>query len=115
MSGDSDSDPFDDPAWQRYAKQAREKLAPMIKDSAITVSVYSGGDPDPRMAIELGYMILLDKPIIAVVTPGAEVPGKLAIVADEIVELALDDPSFATRLQDAMTRVMTKREQEDKQ
>lgn len=114
MSGDSDSDPFDDPAWQRYAKHARDELAPMIKDSAITMSVFSG-KIDPKMAIELGYMVLLDKPIIAVVTPGAEVPGKLAIVADEIVELAIDDPSFATRLQDAMTRVMTKREQEDKQ
>lgn len=110
---DKDSDPFDDPVWRDYAKHAREELAPMIKDSAITVSVYTGsGDPSPKMAIELGYMILLDKPIIAVVTPGCRVPGKLAVVADEIVELALDDPSFPQRLQDAMARVMAKQKED---
>lgn len=111
MSGDRDSDPFDDPAWLEYAQQAREKLEPMVKDSAIAMSVYSG-KIDPKMAIELGYMIMLDKPIIAVVTPGVKVPNKLAVVADEIVELALDDPSFAQRLQDAMTRVMAKNKED---
>lgn len=108
MNEDKDSDPFDDPVWKAYAKQAREKLAPMIEDSAITVSVYSGAEVDPKMAIETGYMVLLDKPIIAVVTPGCKVPGKLALVADEIVEMALDDPTFPKRLQAAMARVMAK-------
>lgn len=107
-------DPFDDPAWLEYAQHARDNLEPMIKDSAVTMSFFDG-KIEPRMALELGYMVLLDKPIIAVVTPGAEVPNRLAIVADEIVELALEDPSFPQRLQDAMTRVMAKREQEDKQ
>lgn len=107
-------DPFDDPAWERYAKQAREELAPMVEKSAIAVSVHSDGEISPRMAIEMGYMILMDKPIIAVVTPGVKVPSKLAMVADEIVELTLDDPSFAQRIQAAMTRVMAK-QQEEKQ
>lgn len=109
---DKDSDPFDDPVWLEYAQHAREELAPMMKDSAITLSIFSG-EIDPKMAIEMGYMILLDKPIIAVVTPGVKVPGKLAIVADEIVELSLGDESFPQRLQDAMARVMAKRKEEE--
>lgn len=110
-------DPFDAPEWLEYAQHAREELEPMIKDSAITMSFFDG-KIEPRMALELGYMLLLDKPIIAVVTSGVKVPGKLAVVADEIVELALDDPSFPERLQAAMTRVMDKQgnsNEEDKQ
>lgn len=105
-------DPFDDPVWEAYAKKAREQLAPMMADSAIAVSVYDGGEVDPKMAIETGYMVLMDKPIIAVVTPGCKVPGKLALVADEIVELSLDDGSFPERLQAAMARVAAKQEPE---
>ena len=107
-------DPFDDPAWKRYADQAREKLEPMVRDSHVAVSLY-GGEIDPKLAIEMGYMILLDKPIIAVVAPGSKAPDKLVQVADEIVELALDDPSFNERLMAAVGRVMAKQEQEGKQ
>lgn len=98
-------DPFDDPQWQEYARQAREKLEPMVRDSAVAVSIYTG-EVDPKMAIETGYMILLDKPIIAVVDPNAKMPKKLALVADAIVEGPIDDPSFSRRLNAAMSKIM---------
>ena len=66
-------DPFDSPEWQEYAQHVREELLPKIEESAIGVSLYNGA-LDPKLAIETGYLILLDKPIIAVVTPGAKVP-----------------------------------------
>lgn len=100
-------DPYDDPGWRRYARHAREKLEPMVADSAVCMSLYTG-KADPKMAIETGYMILLDKPIIAVVTPGAKVPLKLAKVADEIVEGDIGDPDFQERMQAAIDRVMRK-------
>jgi hypothetical protein len=97
-------DLWDDPGWKRYAQHARETLEPMVRDSAVAMSLYNG-KIDPKMAIETGYMILLDKPIIAVVSPGAKVPRKLALVADEIVEGELDDPDFADRMHAAIKRV----------
>lgn len=103
-------DPFDSPEWREYARSAREELVPKIADSAVAVSLYNG-TLDPKMAIETGYMILMDKPIIAIVTPGAKVPRKLALVADEIVELALDDPSFQERLGAAVLRVANKEQE----
>lgn len=103
-------DPFDDPEWKQYAEHVKKNLIPMIKKSAISVALFSGGDPDPKQAIELGYMILLDKPIIVSVLRGAKVPDNLVRVADEIVEADFDDPEgTAFRLRAAVKRVVDKR------
>ena len=101
---DSD-DPWRDPGWLEYAMHVRDELVPMVKGSAITMALLEGKDPDPKQACELGYMIMFDKPIIAVVTPGVKVPDKLVRVADEIVEGTLDDPDFQKRMMAAIERV----------
>ena len=103
-----DDDPWQDPGWLEYAMHARDELVPMIEGSAITLALL-GGKVDPKQACELGYMIMLDKPIIAVVMPGAKVPDKLVRVADEIVEGAdMNDPRFQKRLHAAIARVQKK-------
>ena len=105
----SRDDPWEDPGWRRYAQHCREMLEPMVADSAVCLSLVPPGNKvDPKFAVELGYMIMLDKPIIAVVRPGSRVPLKLAKVADEIVEGDIGDPDFEGRLHAAMNRV-TKR------
>jgi nucleoside 2-deoxyribosyltransferase len=101
-------DPWEDPGWLEYAKHDQEEMLPMLKGSAITLALL-GGDVDAKQACELGFMIMLDKPIIAVVVAGAKVPDKLIRVADEIVEGAdMNDPDFQKRLTDAITRVQAK-------
>jgi hypothetical protein len=47
-------------------------------------------DVDVKFAVELGLAIMLDKPILAVVQPGTEVPGRLRQVADAIIVTDLD-------------------------
>jgi hypothetical protein len=44
-----------------------------------------------KFALELGFSIMLDKPIIAVVGHGAKVPAKLVQVADSIIEMDPDE------------------------
>jgi nucleoside 2-deoxyribosyltransferase len=100
-----DRDPFANPKWERYAERVRRELIPMINDSAVTLSLVPSGKTDVKFAIELGFMIMLDKPIIAVVTPGTKVPAKLIAVADEIVEGEISDPDFQERLRAAIMRV----------
>ena len=110
-----DPDPWKDPGWLEYAEHVKAELIPMIKDSAVTLSIVpSDNKPDPKFAVELGYMIMLDKPIIAIVNPGSKVPLKLAKVADEIVEGAPGDPDFEKRLMAAMDRVRKKIEKRNK-
>lgn len=100
------SDIWDDPQWKAYAQHARDTLEPMVKDSAVAITIVPADNHvDPKLAIELGYMIMLDKPIIAVVNVGAKLPPKLVAIADEIVEGSIDDPDFQERLVAAMARV----------
>ena len=102
------NDPWQDPGWLEYAAHARDEVVPMIKGSAITLALM-GGEVDPKQACELGYMIMMDKPIIAVVLPGAKVPDKLVRIADEIVEgVDINDPEFQKRLHAAIARVQKK-------
>lgn len=103
-------DPWQDPGWLSYAEHVRKELIPMVEDSAVCLSLVPEEDwkVDVKMATEMGYMMLLDKPIIAIVTPGTRVPNKLALVADDIVEGLPGDPGFEDRFHTAMSRV-TKR------
>jgi len=79
-------DPFADPGWLAYADRALDELLPMMQSSRVCLSLVPKNGADVKFALELGFMIMLDKPIIAVVFPGAKVPAKLAMVADAIVE-----------------------------
>lgn len=90
-------DPFEDPEWVRFADDVRKNLIPQIKGSAVTMALCTVADPDPKQAIEIGYMVLLDKPIIAVVLPGAKVSNKLAGVADAIVKADMDNPDETSK------------------
>jgi hypothetical protein len=91
-------DPFDSDEWRRYAQHAVETLVPMLEDSVATVSLMpTNGEPDIKFALELGMSIMLEKPIIALVTPGGHVPRALALIADEIIEADLSKPEQVQR------------------
>ena len=92
-----------DPHFLMYAQHVRDELIPMIQGSAVTLSlVPPDNEIDVKFATELGYMIMMDKPIIAVVTRNCKVPAKLIQVSDAIVEGEIDDPDFKTRLAEAI-------------
>lgn len=95
------------PEFDAYAKRIRAELVPMIEDSACTVSIVPSGEVDIKFAVELGVSIMLDKPIIAVVAPGAKVPAKLVAVADRILEVDPSDPAAAsTRLNEVLEELL---------
>lgn len=103
-------DPFKTPQFRAYEKKVKKELIPMIEDSAVCLSLVPPDEDgevavDVKFAVELGFMIMLDKPIIAIVSPGRRVPNKLAIVADEIVEGDVGDPDFEERFKAAINRV----------
>ena len=77
-----------DRAWADYAESFRKQGLPKIMSSAVTLSIYSGDgtDFDVKQATELGAILLLDKPLILLTTPGATLPSRLAKAADVIIE-----------------------------
>lgn len=79
-------DPFESDDWKQFADRCINELVPKIDGSAMTISLVPNGPGDVKFAVELGFSIMMDKPIIAVVKPGMKVPSKLIAVADAIVE-----------------------------
>lgn len=93
----------DEAAWFAHVE---DELIPMITNSAITISLVPTGKADIKFAVELGLCIMLDKPIIAVVTPGRRIPDHLRRVADEIVEIAdIHSPIAQQQLTAAIKRI----------
>lgn len=76
--------------WDEFVDHFRRNALEGMMDSAFVASLVPKGEFDVKFALETGAAILLGKPIVAIVMPGAEVPGKLGLVADIIVEADLD-------------------------
>lgn len=79
-----------DPGWREWADQVRTDLLPKLEDTAAVLSLVPDGDGDVKFAVELGFSIMMDKPLILVVMPGRKVPERLARIAEAIVEADLD-------------------------
>jgi hypothetical protein len=78
-------------AWDEFVDHFRRTTLGGMQASAMVASFVPGRDEfDVRFATELGAAVLLDKPVLAVVMPGAPVPGKLRLVADVIVHADVD-------------------------
>lgn len=97
-----DEDPwegfFDAPENKEWVDHVKNELIPMIQRSGMTISLIPN-DPrnvDIKFAVELGLSIMLDKPIIAVVSPGVQIPNQLLKLAEHIVEWD-DEPTEASR------------------
>ena len=87
--------PFDrnDPDWQEFEKDVRQRLWPKLNDSEMALMLIprTAEQVDVKIAVELGLAILLDKPLIALVPAGATVPEHLVRCADRIVEFDLNN------------------------
>lgn len=79
-----------DPVFKSWAGRVRRELVPKLEDSSAVVSIVPSRGHDVKFAVELGLSIMMEKPIVAVVTPGMHIPRGLAKVADEIVEVDWD-------------------------
>lgn len=99
------TDPFDSPEVRAFLERAGRELAPKVRDSAVTMALWSG-DPDPKQAIEFGYMVLLDKPIVIVVIRGAKVPEKVVKVADAIIEWSDDQAVLSERIDQVVQELL---------
>jgi hypothetical protein len=109
MTDNTPMDPFDDPAARAWAQRVVDELIPVIRNSAAAISIIpeNAGIGDVKLAVELGLSMLLDKPIILAVVPGRRIPYRLARIADEIVEIDVQDQvSTARRVREAVGRVL---------
>jgi hypothetical protein len=102
-------DPFQGEEWDEFVRHVidgPESLTRKIYTSAVGISLVPKdvSAVDVQFAIELGFMIMFNKPIVAVVLPGAHVPEQLRKVA-RIVEADLNDPASSKRLAKALSEI----------
>lgn len=97
-------------ADDEFQRVVTEGLLPQMEGSHVCVTIVprSGADGiDAKFCVELGAMIMLDKPILAIVHPDLEVPQKLKLVADEILraDISTEYERIATVAQEFAERV----------
>ena len=98
-------DSWEGEEFQKFAKNARENLFPKVYESHVVIAFVPGKPEslDAKFAIELGAMVMFDKPILAFIQPGTKIPEKLSRVVDRFVELGdLNDPKEKKRLMDSV-------------
>lgn len=101
----SDENPFSTPEFKAYATRAMTELVPMMQGSALAVAMVPTGEVDVKFAIELGFMVMMDKPILVLCPPGKHISGKLRAIADEIVESEPGRPEFEELMMAAVRRL----------
>jgi hypothetical protein len=81
-------DIWQDRAWLELSENFRKNGLPKIMSSSIFLQIYSGDgtDFDVKQAMEMGAMLLLDKPLIIICPAGRKIPTRLARAADYIIE-----------------------------
>ena len=102
------SDPekdYDD--MREFRQVVSEGLVPRLEDSTVSVVIapYTTDENhqyDIKFAVELGLMILMDKPILTVQHPGTTVSKKLELVSDKIVHADIGTPEGHALLEEAM-------------
>lgn len=100
-------DPFDTTEFKRYARRVREDMVPKMLDSAYVMTIApNGGDADVKIAVEIGYAILLNKPLIVMKVPGRVHSEKLLRIADYVVEGDMDTEAGREAMYAQLERIM---------
>ena len=92
---------------KRLLKHFEKEVAANIYTSAIGLAICpkNADEIDAKICLEIGAMILLNKPIILCIPPGSEIPEKLAKVVDEFVEYKPNDNQCKKALVEAIHRM----------
>lgn len=95
-------DVLNEPSFRRFAEKWMRETAPLIRQSAYSIVVAPGESSlrDVKLAIEIGYSIMMDKPLIVMVPKGRRHHApKLMRIADKVIEADLSDPEDSARAQ----------------
>ena len=77
-------------AWETFVRSVRSDAMRKIDESAFVLQLVPRGEPDIKFCVELGLAVMYDKPILAVIHPDGNPPGKLLQIADIVVKADID-------------------------
>lgn len=100
-----------DRALREMARIAEESIIPQMRKSAFVLAYV---DPvvntDVWMALQVGFAVMFEKPLIVMAIGDHELPPRLIAAADEVVRVrSLKDPEGKAKLKAAIDRVLAGR------
>lgn len=99
-------DDWNDPIAKRWVRHVLADMAPKMHNSRIVCAVVPDDEGDVKFWVELGAMIMFNKPIVIVAFGDQQIPDKLRLVADEVVICPNGvDPSSSAELAAAVNRL----------
>ena len=114
----SSFDWLDEDEWYKsYRSHFLKDVLPMLDDAAFSISIVPSSRNenhrgDVKYWTELGASIMYDKPILAVVEPGAYVPERLRRVADVLIEADITTDEGREQAQEQIAVAIAKFEEE---
>ncbi len=89
--------------WESFVRHARRDAFAKIDESAFVMSLCpTSGKADVKFAVELGFGIMLNKPIVLLAMKGVRIPPGLRRVAHSVIQMEHDFDTEAG--QEEMTR-----------
>ena len=102
-----EDDPFKTTEWADYSLRVVKEMLPKMRSSAAVVSIATGKDQaDCKLAMEIGFCLLLGKPLIIMADKQHELPPGLLRAADEVVYGEIQHPNTQKKMMDAMRRLV---------
>jgi len=93
----------DDPWMKRIARTSGVKIQESDLYTALMTKNFL---ESPQCALELGFAILMDKPIILIVDKTTEIPGNLLRAAKRIERVDMDNPADKARAYESIRQMM---------
>lgn len=94
--------------WNETVRHYREEVLEAMESSAFVASIVTPAKTDIKFAVELGIAIMLEKPLVILVTPGAHCPPKLRLIADAVVDVDFETEEGREEFLRVMTEVKKK-------
>lgn len=97
----------DSEEFKTFAEDWFNRVLPHMKETALVMTVApEDGVADVKIAVEIGFSILLDKPLIVVAPEGRHVAERLLRIADHVITGDITTDAGREKIGKALERIM---------
>jgi nucleoside 2-deoxyribosyltransferase len=96
--------------WEGYSRAVEKALLPELESSDVAIIVY-GGKTDVKQATEVGYAVLMGKPLVVIAEADVAIPDGLSEAADTIILGSIDVPEVRLTLASTVDQLLRKIEE----
>lgn len=88
--------------WRRFVVNVNKDLVPMMARSSAVVIPMGRDDTDVGFALQVGFAVIMEKPLLLIVPEGFDPPPKLEGIADRIIRADYTSEKGRARVQNEL-------------